>query len=133
MPVTDKDKDKDKNVTGRDADGSGDSRSDAPGSTQQDVKADNNKTDSGLRIERSQRKAPELDTEREVPLWERDDAPKGSTEGSLLTYENGVPVRVSGPTHYQHNADGSITGGYGIGTHVDNGDRIVPILAHYQG
>lgn len=87
----------------------------------------------GLRIERSTKKAPELDTSREVPLWERDDAPDGSTESSLLVYEDGKPVRVSGPTHYQHNADGSITGGFGIGTHVDTGDRIVPILAHYQG
>lgn len=94
-----------------------------------DESADNG----GLRIERSTKKAPELDTSREVPLWERDDAPDGSTESSLLVYEDGKPVRVSGPTHYQHNADGSITGGFGIGTHVDTGDRIVPILAHYQG
>ena len=90
----------------------------------------------GLRIENDPNRGknvPGLDTSREVPLWERDDAPDGSTESSLLVYENGVPVRVSGPTHYTHLANGQIVGGYGIGTHADMGDGPVPIVAHFSG
>lgn len=107
---------------------------DAPQSTQQDITADNGGPTSGLRIERApQRKAPDLDTRREVPLWERDDAPDGSTESSLLHYEDGVAKRVSGPTHYTHLANGQIIGSYGIGTHHDDGDGPVPVVAHYAG
>lgn len=87
----------------------------------------------GLNIERRQKFSGELDTTRETPLWEQDDAPDGSTESSLLVYENGVPVRVSGPTHYAHLANGEIVGGYGIGTHHDGGNGPVPIVAHYAG
>lgn len=94
----------------------------------------------GLNIEQSRGKGSdvETDTKREQKLWEKDDAPKGSTEGSLLHYdENGNPDRVSGPTHYAHLANGKIVGGYGIGTHhtdadVNNGAP-VPITAHYSG
>lgn len=83
--------------------------------------------------------APALDRTREVPVWEREDAPPGSTEQSLLVHENGVPVRVAGPTHYHHTADGRVHGGYGIGTHYseadpDGGpDRVVPIIGIYGG
>lgn len=89
----------------------------------------------GLRIERGRQNvsAPELDNVREVPLWERDDAPDGSTESSLLVYEDGKPVRVSGPTHYTHLATGEIVGTYGIGTHHDSGNGPVPVVAHYNG
>lgn len=87
----------------------------------------------GLRIERPTRRAPELDTTRETPLWERDDAPAGSTEESLLVHENGKPVRVAGPTHYGHLANGAIVGSYGVGTHHDDGDGPVPYVAHYAG
>lgn len=89
--------------------------------------------ESGLRIENNRREAPELDQSREVPLWDRDDAPKGSTDSSLLKYENGVPVRVSGPTHFSHLANGKIVGSYGIGTHHDDGKGPVPVVAHYAG
>lgn len=54
---------------------------------------------------------------RETPVWELPDAPPGSTGESLLVFERGYPVRVAGPTHYQHLADGRVTGGYGGGTH----------------
>lgn len=83
--------------------------------------------------------APSLDTAAEVPVWEADDAPRGSTEQSLLVYERGRPVRVSGPTHYAHLSDGRVTASYGIGTHYseagENGgpDRVSLITAHYGG
>lgn len=79
-----------------------------------------------------------IDTVREVPMWERDDAPAGSTEASLKVFENGVPVRISGPTHHTHLADGRIVGGYGIGTHYseandDGTDSYTRIIASYGG
>lgn len=55
--------------------------------------------------------------EKSTPVWEQDDAPPGSTAESLLVFENGIPVRVAGPTHYLHLADGRVVGGYGGGTH----------------
>lgn len=82
---------------------------------------------------------PTLDNVAEVPVWEADDAPKGSTEQSLLVYERGKPVRVSGPTHYAHLSDGRVAASYGIGTHYseagENGgpDRLALITAHYGG
>lgn len=81
-----------------------------------------------------------LDTEREVPVWEQDDAPRGSTAESLLVYERGVPVRVAGPTHYSHLVDGRIIGTYGNGTHYSepganpgDPDRVTRIHTHYEG
>ena len=55
--------------------------------------------------------------ERETPVWELPEAPPGSTAESLLVFERGIPVRVAGPTHYMHLADGRVVGGYGGGTH----------------
>lgn len=66
---------------------------------------------------RKQQYTEKVGREKETPVWERDDAPPGSTSESLLVFENGVPVRVAGPTHYQHLADGRVIGGYGGGTH----------------
>lgn len=83
--------------------------------------------------------APSLDTAAEVPVWELDDAPAGSTSESLLVLERGKPVRVSGPTHYAHLSDGRVVSSYGIGTHYTeadpNGgpDRSALITAHYGG
>ena len=81
-----------------------------------------------------------IDNSREVPIWEQDDAPDGSTAESLFVYERGQAVRVAGPTHYHHLADGRIVGGYGIGTHYstpgDNPgdpDRYTRIIAAYGG
>lgn len=79
--------------------------------------------------------------EKETPVWEKDDAPPGSTSESLLVFEGGVPVRVAGPTHYQHLADGRVIGGYGGGTHYseavtdDNGrvsEKITRIVANHE-
>lgn len=75
---------------------------------------------------------------KEVPVWEQDDAPDGSTHASLLVYERGVPVAVAPPTHYHHLADGRITTGYSGGTHYtevdeDGNDVIVPIIRVYGG
>jgi hypothetical protein len=82
----------------------------------------------------------QLDTAREVPIWERDDAPDGITQESLLVFEGGRPVRVAGPTHYHHLVDGRIVGGYGISTHhtepgANKGDpdRITQVHAAYGG
>jgi hypothetical protein len=63
-----------------------------------------------------------VERRREVPPWERDDAPKGSTSESLLTTDEDGKVRVSGPTHYTHLADGRIVGTFGIGTHHTDAD-----------
>lgn len=75
---------------------------------------------------------------KEVPVWERDDAPPGSTEGSLLRYENGVPVAVADPTHYHHLANGQVVAGYSGGTHYttvddDGNDVVLPIVARFAG
>jgi hypothetical protein len=82
--------------------------------------------------------APELDSVVEVPVWEHPDAPAGSTSESLLVYERGVPVRVSGPTHYAHLTDGRVVASYGHGTHyteaVPGGaDRVTRIIEHFPG
>lgn len=82
---------------------------------------------------------PSLEDAVEVPIWDLPDAPLGSTAESLLVFERGVPVRVSGPTHYAHLTDGRVVGSYGIGTHHseagENGrpDTTVRIAAHYGG
>lgn len=81
-----------------------------------------------------------LDTSREVPVWDQDDAPRGSTAESLLVYERGVPVRVAGPTHYHHLVDGRILGGYTGGTHhtepgenEGDPDRVTQIHQLFEG
>lgn len=79
-----------------------------------------------------------LDTSREVPVWEAEDAPAGSTAESLLVFDRGRPVRVAGPTHYQHLADGRVIAGYNGGTHYtepgENGhDKVTKILAIHEG
>jgi hypothetical protein len=73
-----------------------------------------------------------------TPVWEQDDAPPGSTSESLLVFERGIPVRVAGPTHYCHLADGRIVGGYGGGTHYadvdENGaQRVTRIVGNHEG
>ena len=79
------------------------------------------------------------DMVREVPPWERDDAPAGSTSESLMVYERGQAVRVAGPTHYVHLANGRVIADYGIGTHYSeadpNGgpDRILSIIGIHAG
>ncbi|HEV2244900.1 MAG TPA: hypothetical protein VGR98_27950 [Streptosporangiaceae bacterium] len=65
---------------------------------------------------RKQQYMEKVGQEREVPVWELPDAPPGSTSESLLVFERGIPVRVAGPTHYMHLADGRVMGGYGGGT-----------------
>lgn len=91
-----------------------------------------------LQANKAQLEQP-LDKPRPVPVWEHEDAPAGSTEGSLLVYERGQPVRVSGPTHYQHLADGRVVAGYNGGTHhtepgQDGGpDKVTRILAIHEG
>lgn len=75
---------------------------------------------------------------RETPVWELPDAPPGSTAESLLVFENGRPVRVAGPTHYVHLADGRVIGGYGGGTHYADVDeygqqRVTRIVANHEG
>lgn len=76
-----------------------------------------------------------LDNRKEPEPWERDDAPKGSTASSLLTTDENGKVRVSGPTHYTHLADGRIVPTYGIGTHHTDADEDdgepVAVVAHY--
>ena len=80
--------------------------------------------------------------ERETPVWELPDAPPGSTSESLLVFERGIPVRVAGPTHYMHLADGRIVGGYGGGTHYSEpvldelgrvvGEKITRVVANHE-
>jgi hypothetical protein len=88
---------------------------------------------------RKQQYMEQVGQTRETPVWERDDAPPGSTEASLLVFENGRPVRVAGPTHYVHLADGRVIGGYGGGTHHsepgENGgpDKITRVTANHEG
>jgi hypothetical protein len=76
-----------------------------------------------------------LDNETEVPAWERDDAPPGSTASSSIVKGKDGKDRVQGPTHYAHTADGRIVGSYGGGTHYTDADvndgEPVAIIAHY--
>jgi hypothetical protein len=82
-----------------------------------------------------------IGTERETPVWELDDAPPGSTAESLLVFERGIPVRVAGPTHYAHLADGRVMGGYGGATHHSEpvlnelgevvGEKITRVVANH--
>ena len=91
---------------------------------------------------RKQQYMEKVGRERETPVWEKDDAPPGSTSESLLVFEGGFPVRVAGPTHYQHLADGRVVGGYGGGTHFseavtdpDTGrvtEKITRIVANHE-
>jgi hypothetical protein len=69
---------------------------------------------------RKQQYLGEVGQAKEIPVWDPrhpSDPPPGSTAESLLVFEGGRPVRVAGPTHYQHLADGRVVGGYGGGTH----------------
>jgi hypothetical protein len=81
----------------------------------------------------------DLEDTSSKPVWEEDDAPAGSTSGSLLVYERGKAVRVSGPTHYHHLADGRVVAAYNGGTHHtepgrDGGpDKVTKILAIHGG
>jgi hypothetical protein len=91
---------------------------------------------------RRQEYMDKIGREREVPVWELPDAPPGSTAESLLVFERGIPVRVAGPTHYVHLADGRIVGGYGGGTHYSEsvlnelgevtGEKITRIVANHE-
>lgn len=92
----------------------------------------------GLQASRRQSSDEQLDNVAEVPVWERDDAPKGATASSLLVYERGKAVRVQGPTHYHHLADGRIEVGYNGGTHhTEPGpggqDKLTKITAVHEG
>jgi|SRR5215831_7644334 len=74
----------------------------------------------------------------EVPYWERDDAPAGSTSASLYHLNENGQKRVSPETHYHHLANGAVVLGYGIGTHHtsvddDGNDVIVPIHRAFGG
>lgn len=91
---------------------------------------------------RKQHYMEKVGREKEIPVWELPDAPPGSTAESLLVFERGVPVRVAGPTHYQHLADGRIVGGYGGGTHYSEavtdddgkvtGEKITRVVANHE-
>lgn len=87
---------------------------------------------------RKQQYFEQIGQTREKPVWELPDAPPGSTAESLLVFENGRPVRVAGPTHYVHLADGRVIGGYGGGTHHSDTDeygneRITRVVANHEG
>jgi hypothetical protein len=91
---------------------------------------------------RKQQYLEEVGQSREVPVWERDDAPPGSTAESLLVFEGGRPVRVAGPTHYVHLADGRVVGGFGGGTHYSEAvtgpdgrvsEKVTRITANHEG
>lgn len=71
--------------------------------------------------------------ERELAPWELPDAPPGSTASSLMVYERGKPVRVHGPTHYHHLADGRVLAAYNGGTHYDDGEKVTRIIAVHAG
>ena len=89
---------------------------------------------------RKQQYMEEVGRNQEIPVWHPDHPskpPAGSTSESLLVFEGGRPVRVAGPTHYVHLADGRVTGGYGGGTHHadvdDNGNqRVTRIVANHE-
>lgn len=90
-----------------------------------------------LSAERKQQLDEAVGEEHEVPVWERDDAPPGSTAQSLLIFERGRPVKVAGPTHYHHLADGRIVGGFAGGTHYSEragrDEKVTRIVAVHQG
>src|SRR5258708_29478018 len=82
---------------------------------------------------RKQQYMGEIGEKKEIPVWHPDhesSPPPGSTEESLLVFEGGRPVRVAGPTHYVHLADGRVIGGYGGGTpprHTDDNSPDQPL------
>lgn len=87
---------------------------------------------------RKQQYMEQVGQTRETPVWDREDAPPGSTSESLLVFEGGVPVRVAGPTHYVHLADGRVIGGFGSGTHYADVDdfgnqRVTRVVANHEG
>lgn len=70
--------------------------------------------------------------------WEFEDALPGSTSESLAVVENGEKVRVHGPTHYHHLADGRVLAHFNGGTHhtepgPDGRDKITKIIAIHEG
>jgi hypothetical protein len=79
--------------------------------------------------------------EKEIQVWDsrhESNPPPGSHSGSLLVFEGRRPVRVAGPTHYHHLADGRVVGGYSGGTHYseaveDGPDKITRIVATHEG
>ena len=90
-------------------------------------------------LQSMKRASEPVQVEREVPVWELPDAPPGSTASSLLVYERGKPVRVSGPTHYHHLANGQVIAAYNGGTHHtepgEDGapDRVTRIVQIHEG
>lgn len=86
-----------------------------------------------------QRTSEQLEAKKAPKPWEREDAPPGSTSGSLMVYRGGEPVRVSGPTHYHHLADGRVLAHYNGGTEYsepgENGgpDKITRVVAIHEG
>lgn len=82
--------------------------------------------------------AEPVEKHEEPKPWELPDAPPGSTASSLMVWNNqGKPVKVLGPTHYQHLADGRVIPGYNGATHYseptpDGGERITRIVAVHE-
>jgi hypothetical protein len=90
----------------------------------------------GLEEQRS-RGTGKVGPAREIPVWEADDAPAGSTAESLLEYENGKPARVAGPTHHVHLQNGRVVSHFGGGTHYsevdeDGNDVVHKIIVAYD-
>lgn len=77
--------------------------------------------------------------EKTKAYWDDENAPAGSTKESLAVVEGGRKVRVHGPTHYHHLADGRVVGGYSGGTHHtepgEDGqdDTVTTILGIHEG
>ena len=92
----------------------------------------------GLKSTRKSQLTEQVGRAKARPYWEDDNAPPGSTKESLAVVENGRKVRVQGPTHYHHLADGRVVASYTGGTHHtepgENGeDKVTRILARYEG
>ena len=90
---------------------------------------------------RKQQYMEQVGQAKEVPVWDPahpGKPPAGSTAESLLVFEGGRPVKVAGPTHYCHLADGRVVGGFGGGTHYSEpdgkgGEKITRIVANHEG
>jgi hypothetical protein len=92
----------------------------------------------GLKSTRKSQLTEQVGREKAPRWWEAEDAPPGSTKESLAVVENGRKVRVQGPTHYHHLADGRVVASYTGGTHhtepgEDGEDKVTRILARYEG
>lgn len=88
-------------------------------------------------VEKAPPAAP-VEVSRPTPVWELDGAPAGSTRDSLMVWERGEPVRVSGPTHYVHLADGRVLTHYAGGTHFTEPgpggrDTVTRIVGVHEG